>query len=81
MNFEFFFFSLEIFQCVETIKCVDRELREVEDNVIEGVDKETRETAQMSEIERLNFGLVQVVYEWARNKVKNHSTFSVIFSV
>lgn len=57
------------FQCVETIKCVDRELREVEDDVMKDVDKEIRESAQMIDGERLNFGLVQVVYEWARNKV------------
>lgn len=57
------------FQCVDTIKCVDRELREVEDDVMKNVDKEIRESAQMLDGERLNFGLVQVVYEWARNKV------------
>lgn len=57
------------FQCVETIKLVDRELREAEDDVMTNVDKEIRESAQMLDGERLNFGLVQVVYEWARNKV------------
>lgn len=54
---------------METIKGVDRELREVEDDVMKNVDKEIRESAQMVEEERLNFGLVQVVYEWAKNKV------------
>lgn len=48
---------------------MDRELREVEDDVMKDVDKEIRESAQMIDGERLNFGLVQVVYEWARNKV------------
>lgn len=33
------------------------------------VEKEVRESFQLAEEERLNFGLVQVVYEWARNKV------------
>lgn len=51
------------------IKDVDRELREAEDKVMENVEKEIRESAQMLDGERLNFGLVQVVYEWARNKV------------
>lgn len=32
-------------------------------------DKEVRESAQLLDGERLNFGLVQVVYEWARAKV------------
>lgn len=32
-------------------------------------EKDIRETAQIVNAERLNFGLVQVVYEWARNKV------------
>lgn len=50
---------------------MDRELREVEDDVMKDVDKEIRESAQMIDGERLNFGLVQVVYEWARNKVFN----------
>lgn len=50
---------------------MDRELREVEDDVMKDVDKEIRESAQMIDGERLNFGLVQVVYEWARNKVSN----------
>lgn len=50
---------------------MDRELREVEDDVMKDVDKEIRESAQMIDEERLNFGLVQVVYEWARNKVSN----------
>lgn len=68
-NFSIIFFL--IFQCVETIKCVDRELREVEDDVMTNVDKEIRESAQMLDGERLNFGLVQVVYEWARNKVSD----------
>lgn len=63
--------NISIFKCVETIKCVDRELREVEDDVMKDVDKEIRESAQMIDGERLNFGLVQVVYEWARNKVSN----------
>lgn len=63
--------NISIFKCVETIKCVDRELREVEDDVMKDVDKEIRESAQMIDGERLNFGLVQVVYEWARNKVFN----------
>lgn len=48
---------------------MDRELREVEDDVMTNVDKEIRESAQMLDGDRLNFGLVQVVYEWARNKV------------
>lgn len=60
---------------METIKCVDRELREVEETVMEDVDKETRETAQLLNFERLNFGLVQVVYEWARDKVKHIQHF------
>lgn len=37
---------------------------------MKNVDKEVRESAQLLDEERLNFGLVQVVYEWARNKVK-----------
>lgn len=36
---------------------------------MKNVDKDIRETAQMVDGERLNFGLVQVVYEWARDKV------------
>lgn len=35
-------------------------------------DKEVRETAQLLDGERLNFGLVQVVYEWARAKVSKY---------
>lgn len=54
---------------METIKSVDRELRETEDDVMKNVDREVRESAQSLEEDRLNFGLVQVVYEWARNKV------------
>lgn len=49
---------------------MDRELREVEDDVLKNVDKEIRESAQIIDEHRLNFGLVQVVYEWARNKVR-----------
>lgn len=37
---------------------------------MKNVPKEIRESAQLNEEERLNFGLVQVVYEWARNKVE-----------
>lgn len=48
---------------------MDREIRLVEDDIMQNVDKEIRESAQMIGGERLNFGLVQVVYEWARNKV------------
>lgn len=36
---------------------------------MKNMDREVRESAQLLEEERLNFGLVQVVYEWARNKV------------
>lgn len=56
-------------QCVETIKSVDRALKEVEDEVMQGAEKDIRETAQILNADRLNFGLVQVVYEWARDKV------------
>lgn len=66
-----FFFVLIGLQCVETIKSVDRELRETEDDVMKNVDREVRETAQSLEEDRLNFGLVQVVYEWARDKVNS----------
>lgn len=38
---------------------------------MKNVEKEIRESAQMLEENRLNFGLVQVVYEWARNKVRD----------
>lgn len=61
------------FQCVETIKAVDRTLREVEDEVMKDAGKEVRESAQLLDGERLNFGLVQVVYEWARAKVSKHT--------
>lgn len=44
-------------------------MREVEDEVMKDADKEVRETAQLLDFERLNFGLVRVVYEWARAKV------------
>lgn len=54
---------------METIKGVDRELRETEDEIMKNVDRDVRESAQLLEEDRLNFGLVQVVYEWARNKV------------
>lgn len=50
---------------------MDRELREVEEEVLKSADKDIRESAQIIDEHRLNFGLVQVVYEWARNKVKN----------
>lgn len=56
-------------QCVETIKAVDRELRITEDDIMTNVSDEVRQSAQMLDGERLNFGLVQVVYEWARSKV------------
>lgn len=61
-----------ISQCVETIKSVDRTVREVEDEVMKEAGKEISETAQFFDAERLNFGLVQVVYEWARAKVINN---------
>lgn len=32
---------------------------------------DVRESAQLLDGERLNFGLVQVVYEWARAKVSH----------
>lgn len=54
---------------METIKSVEREIRQVEDAVMTTADKDVRESAQMIDGERLNFGLVRVVYEWARNKV------------
>lgn len=38
---------------------------------MKNVEKEIRESAQMLEEGRLNFGMVQVVYEWARNKVSH----------
>lgn len=63
------------------IKCVDRELREVEDDIMKDVDKEIRESAQMIDGDRLNFGLVQVVYEWARNKVKMLHFWICLFSL
>lgn len=44
-------------------------MREVEDEIMSDADKEVRELAQLIDGERLNFGLVQVVYEWARAKV------------
>lgn len=51
---------------------MDRELRATEDDVMANVEKEIRESAQMLEEDRLNFGLVQVVYEWSRNKVSHN---------
>lgn len=50
---------------------MEREIREVEDDIMKSAEKEVRESAQMIDGERLNFGLVLVVYEWARNKVNN----------
>lgn len=37
--------------------------------VMNNVELDVRQSFQAAEEERLNFGLVQVVYEWARNKV------------
>lgn len=44
-------------------------MREVEDAVMKEDAKQVSEAAQLFDGERLNFGLVQVVYEWARAKV------------
>lgn len=48
-----------ILQCIETIRAVDRDLCAVEDDVLK----------EKEEDNRLNFGLVHVVYEWAKNMV------------
>lgn len=60
-----FFFS----QCIEMIKSVDTELRKSENEVMADLEPDVRHSFQAAEEQRLNFGLVQVVYEWARNKV------------
>lgn len=43
---------------------------------MKSADKDVREMAQIIQGERLNFGLVQVVYEWARDKVKTFFFYS-----
>lgn len=58
-------------QCIETIKSVNRDLCEAEDEVMKEKD----------EGERLNFGLVQVVYEWARNVVIEKTNLHIFFLV
>lgn len=51
------------------IKSVDTELRKSENEVMADLEPDVRHSFQAAEEQRLNFGLVQVVYEWARNKV------------
>lgn len=56
--FELFFKKCP-FQCV-------KEFEEINDNIL---SVELRHHAVVQTEDRLNFGLLEVVYEWARNKV------------
>lgn len=48
---------------------MDVDLKKQEADAMADLDPDVRNSFLAAEEQRLNFGLVQVVYEWARNKV------------
>lgn len=56
---------LHNFQCIDNIKEVDDEIIQIENR------HKVSTHDEMIARDRLNFGLVEVVYEWARNKVSS----------
>lgn len=60
---EFQFFSFFVKQCIDSIKGVDEEIVQIENK------HKVSTHDEMIARDRLNFGLAEVVYEWARNKV------------
>lgn len=69
VTYSFLFLFLRVFQCIAAIKQVNESITNVE----------ARHNVTSSDVtmakDRLNFGLVEVVYEWARNKVFNFRHF------
>lgn len=61
------------FKCIEAIKQVNESITNVE----------ARHNVTSSDVtmakDRLNFGLVEVVYEWARNKVNKMFSLTILF--
>lgn len=53
-----------VLQCIDNIKQVDEEIIQIENK------HKVSTHDEMIARDRLNFGLVEVVYEWARNKVR-----------
>lgn len=51
-------------QCIANIQEVDQEIIQIENK------HKVSSHDEMIARDRLNFGLVEVVYEWARNKVR-----------